>query len=46
MKKVVLVKWFESAGEGVNPNKFIVVFEDATIYVFFRDSRAPSYGEG
>ena len=36
-RKVDHVKWFESAQEGINSNKFIVVFDDGTIYVFFRD---------
>ena len=37
-RKVVMVKWFESFTEGQNPNKFIIVFEDGTLYVFFKDS--------
>ena len=40
--KVVLVKWFEAFDEGVNPNKFIVVFDDGTMYVFFKDSQMNS----
>ena len=34
-----MVKWFEAFNEGVNPNKFIAVFEDGTMYVFFKDSQ-------
>ena len=37
-RKVEMVKWFEAYDEGVNPNKFIVVFDDGTMYVFFKDS--------
>jgi hypothetical protein len=36
-RKVDHVRWFESNQEGTNSNKFIVVFEDGTFYVFFRD---------
>ena len=38
-RKVVMVKWFEAYDEGTNPNKFIVLFDDGTIYVFFKDSQ-------
>lgn len=38
-RKVTHVRWFEPLNEGENCNKFLVVFEDGTIYVFFRDSR-------
>ena len=38
-KKVTMVKWFEAYNEGVNSNKFIAVFEDGTMYVFFKDSQ-------
>lgn len=41
-KKVTLVKWFEPLREGENCNKFVVVFEDGTIYVFFKDSKQNS----
>ena len=41
-KKVIMVKWFEAFNEGANPNKFIVVFEDGTLYVFFKDSQMNS----
>ena len=37
-RKVVMVKWFEASKEGENPNKFLVVFDDGTLYVFFKDS--------
>ena len=37
-RKVVMVKWFEAINEDENPNKFIVVFDDGTLYVFFKDS--------
>ena len=37
-RKVVMVKWFESITEDENPNKFIVVFDDGTLYVFFKES--------
>ena len=33
-----MVKWFESFNEGINPNKFIILFDDGTLYVFFKDS--------
>ena len=32
-----MVKWFEAIEEGENPNKFIVVFDDGTLYVFFKE---------
>ena len=35
-RRVDHVRWFESMQEGVNSNKFIVVFDDGTFYVFFR----------
>ena len=38
-KKVTLVKWFEPSVEGENNNKFAAVFEDGSIYVFFKDSK-------
>lgn len=37
-RKVDHVKWFEAMQEGDNSNKFIVVFDDGTFYVFFRDT--------
>ena len=37
-RKVDHVRWFEANQEGTNSNKFIVVFEDGTFYVFFRDT--------
>jgi len=37
-KKVSIVRWFEPLSEGKNSNKFLVVFEDGTIYVYFKDS--------
>ena len=37
-RKVVMVKWFEAITEDENPNKFIVVFDDGTLYVFFKES--------
>ena len=36
-RSVAHVKWFEPMIEGQNSNKFIVVFDDGAIYVFFRD---------
>lgn len=36
-RKVDHVRWFEANVEGTNSNKFIVVFDDGTLYVFFRD---------
>ena len=36
-RKVVHVRWFEPMVVGQNSNKFIVVFDDGAIYVFFRD---------
>jgi hypothetical protein len=41
-KKVSIVKWFEPLSEGKNSNKFLVVFEDGTIYVYFKDSNQTS----
>ena len=38
-RKVTHVKWFEPYSEGENSNKFLTVFEDGTIYIYFRDSR-------
>jgi hypothetical protein len=38
-RKVTHVRWFEPLNENENCNKFLVVFDDGTIYVFFRDSR-------
>lgn len=38
-KRVTHVKWFEPFAHGENSNKFIAVFEDGTIYVYFRDSK-------
>lgn len=40
--KVEIVKWFEAMDEGENPNKFIVVFEDGSIYIFFREANSGS----
>lgn len=40
-RKVDHVRWFESMHENQNSNKFIVVFEDGTFYVFFRDLNYP-----
>lgn len=41
-RKVELVKWFEPYSESENVNKFLVVFDDGTIYVFYtnQDSQA------
>ena len=36
-RKVDHVRWFEAMQEGTNSNKFIVVFDDGTFYIFFRD---------
>lgn len=36
-RKVEHVRWFESLNEGQNSNKFIVVFDDGMVYVFFRE---------
>ena len=38
-RKVTHVRWFEPLNEGENNNKFLAVFEDGMIYVYFRDSR-------
>jgi hypothetical protein len=37
-KRVTHVKWFEPFTEGENSNKFIAVFEDGTIHVYFKES--------
>jgi len=34
-RRVEIVKWFEPLSEKENSNKFIVVYEDGTIYVFY-----------
>lgn len=34
-RRIEIVKWFEPLSEKDNSNKFIVVYEDGTIYVFF-----------
>jgi hypothetical protein len=41
-RKVELVKWFEPYSESENVNKFLVVFDDGAIYVFYtnQDSKA------
>jgi hypothetical protein len=41
-KRVSHVRWFEPLTEGENCNKFLIVFEDGTIYVNFRDSHHTS----
>lgn len=38
-RKITHVRWFEPLNENENCNKFLAVFDDGTIYVFFRDSR-------
>ena len=41
-RKVELVKWFEPYSESENVNKFLVVFDDGSIYIFYtnQDSKA------
>ena len=41
-RKVLLVKWFEPYSETENVNKFLVVYDDGSIYVFYtnQDSKA------
>jgi hypothetical protein len=34
-RKVEIVKWFEPSSEEENVNKFLVVYDDGTIYIFF-----------
>ena len=34
-RRIEIVKWFEPLSEKETSNKFIVVYEDGTIYVFF-----------
>lgn len=34
-RRVEIVKWFEPLNEKENSNKFMVVYEDGTIYVFY-----------
>ena len=34
-RRIEIVKWFEPLNAKENSNKFIVVYEDGTIYVFF-----------
>jgi len=37
-KRVTHVRWFEPLSEGENSNKFIAVFEDGTLWVYFKES--------
>ena len=34
-RRVEIVKWFEPSAEDLNVNKFLVVYEDGTIYIFY-----------
>lgn len=34
-RRVEIVKWFEPISEEENVNKFLVVYEDGTIYIFY-----------
>lgn len=34
-RRVEIVKWFEPYNQEENVNKFIVVYEDGTIYIFY-----------
>lgn len=41
-KRVIHVKWFEPFKLGENANKFLVLFEDGTFYVYFKESNHTS----
>lgn len=34
-RRVEIVKWFEPSSEEENVNKFLVVYDDGTIYIFY-----------
>jgi hypothetical protein len=34
-RRIEIVKWFEPSSEEENVNKFLVVYEDGTIYIFY-----------
>lgn len=34
-RRVEIVKWFEPISEEENVNKFLVVYDDGTIYIFY-----------
>lgn len=40
-RRVEIVKWFEPLNEREKSNKFIVVYEDGTIYVFYVKEEDP-----
>jgi len=39
-RRIELVKWFEPISEDENVNKFLVVYEDGTIYIFYTKPNA------
>lgn len=40
-RRIEIVKWFEPLNEKDKSNKFIVVYEDGTIYVFYVKDEDP-----
>jgi hypothetical protein len=40
------VRWFEPSSEQENVNKFLVVYDDGTIYVFYTTSSTATNGTG
>jgi len=38
---VEIVKWFEPSSEEENVNKFLVVYEDGTIYIYYNRDKQP-----
>lgn len=38
-RRVEIVKWFEPISEEENVNKFLVVYEDGTIYIFYTSAQ-------
>ena len=40
-RRVELVKWFEPISEEENVNKFLVVYEDGTIYIYYTKAESP-----
>ena len=40
-RRVEIVKWFEPSSEEENVNKFLVVYEDGTIYIYYNRDKQP-----
>ena len=41
-RRITHVKWFEPYSETENVNKFLVVYDDGTIYVYYTNARSES----